>query len=141
MLRRILTSFSLLALLATKEKSLVHAARGWDGIDPGRKFHFLPPEGTGTLEPYLRAGWNEADVRDYLSAFQRTFSDKQQFPYLRIPGAYSYWLALDLHLVEAASGQLSPAAALEATAVDFEEITIRLGRARQREAYRTSLGF
>jgi len=134
-------TYFLLALLATKEKSLVYAARGWDGIDPGRKFHFLPPEGTGTLEPYLRAGWDEADARDYLSAFQHIFSDKQQFPYLRIPGAYSYWLALDLHLVEAASGQLSPAAALDAAAVDFEEITIRLGRERQREAYRTSLGF
>ena len=134
-------TYFLLALLATKEKSQVYAARGSDGIDPGRKFHFLPPEGTGSLAPYLRVGWDEADVRDYLSAFQRTFSDKQQFPYLRIPGSYSYWLALDLHLVEAASGQLSPAAALEATAVDFEEITIRLGRARQREAYRTSLGF
>ena len=42
--------------------------------------------------------------------------------------------------MEAASGQMSPAAALKAAAVDFEEITIRLGRARQREAYRTSLG-
>ncbi|HEX6706189.1 MAG TPA: extracellular solute-binding protein [Albitalea sp.] len=134
-------TYFLLALLANKEKSLVYAARGSDGVDPGRKFHFLPPEGTGTLAPYLDAGWDEADVREYLSAFQRTFSDKQQFPYLRIPGTYSYWLALDLHLVEAASGQLSPAAALKATAVDFEEITIRLGRERQREAYRTSLGF
>jgi len=134
-------TYYLLALLASKEKSLVYAARGSDGIDPGRKFHFLPPEGTGAVEPYLAAGWDEADVRDYLSAFQRTFSDKQQFPYLRIPGTYSYWLALDLHLVEAASGQLSPAAALKAIAVDFEEITIRLGRERQREAYRTSLGF
>jgi multiple sugar transport system substrate-binding protein len=41
--------------------------------------------------------------------------------------------------VEAASGQLSPAEALKAVAVDFEEITVRLGRERQREAYRTSL--
>ena len=134
-------TYFLLALLATKEKSLVYAARGWDGIDPGRKFHFLPPEGTGTPDSYLRAGWNEADVRDYLSAFQSTFSDKQQFPYLRIPGAYSYWLALDLRLMQAAGGQLNSAAALEAAAVDFEEITIRLGRDRQREAYRTSLDF
>jgi multiple sugar transport system substrate-binding protein len=134
-------TYFLLALLASKEKSTVYAARGWDGVDPGRRFHFLPPEGTGSLEPYLRAGWDEADARDYLNAFQRIFSDKQQFPYLRIPGAYSYWLALDLHLVAAASGQLSPAAALEATAVDFEEITVQLGRDRQREAYRTSLGF
>ncbi|WP_217283619.1 ABC transporter substrate-binding protein [Pseudaquabacterium terrae] len=134
-------TYFLLSLLAAKEKSQVYAARGSDGIDPGRRFHFLPPEGTGTTEPYLRAGWDAADIRDYLGAFQRTFSDKQQFPYLRIPGAYSYWLALDLHLVEAASGQLSPAAALKAAVVDFEEITIRLGRERQREAYRTSLGF
>jgi multiple sugar transport system substrate-binding protein len=132
-------TYYLLALLASREKSLVYAARGWDGIDPGRKFHFLPPEGTGTIDFYLGAGWDEADARDYLAAFQRTFSDKQQFPYLRIPGTYSYWLALDLHLVEAASGQLSPAEALKATAVDFEEITVRLGRDRQREAYRTSL--
>jgi multiple sugar transport system substrate-binding protein len=134
-------TYFLLALLASKEKSVVYATRGWDGIDPGRTYHFLPPQGNGTLEPYLLAGWDEADVRDYLSAFHDNFSNKQQFPYLRIPGAYSYWLALDLHLVAAASGQLSPPAALEAAAVDFEEITIRLGRERQRRAYRTSLGF
>jgi multiple sugar transport system substrate-binding protein len=134
-------AYFLLALLATKEKSQVYAARGWDGIDPGRKFHMLPPEGTGSLGPYLRANWDPVDVRDYLSAFWRTFDDKQQFPYLRIPGTYSYLLALDLRLMQAAGGQLSPAAALEAAAVDFEEITIRLGRERQRESYRTSLGF
>lgn len=134
-------TYFLLALLATNEKSKVYAARGSDGVDPGRKFHFLPPDGTGSPEPYAQAGWDEADVRDYLSAFHQVFSDRQQFPYLRIPGTYSYWLALDLHLVEAAGGQLSAAAALQAAAADFEEITIRLGRARQRAAYRASLGF
>jgi len=134
-------TYFLFALLASKEKSMVYAARGWDAIDPGRTFHFLPPGGTGTLEPYLRAGWNEADARDYLGAFQHLFGNKQQLPYLRIPGTYSYWLALDLRLMEAASGQLTPAAALKAATVDFEEITIRLGRDRQRESYRTSLGF
>jgi multiple sugar transport system substrate-binding protein len=134
-------AYFLLALLAAKEKSQVYAARGWDGVDPGRKSQMLPPEGTGGLAPYLRANWDQADVRDYLSAFERTFSNKQQIPYLRIPGTYSYWLALDLRLMQAAGGQLSPAAALEAAAVDFEEITIRLGRERQRESYRTSLGY
>jgi multiple sugar transport system substrate-binding protein len=133
-------TYFLLALLATKQKSQVYAARGWDGVDPGRKFHMLPPEGTGSLQPYLQANWDPADIGDYLGAFQRTFSNTQQVPYLRMPGAYSYWLALDLRLMQAASGQLSPAAALEAAAIDFEEITIRLGRERQRESYRTSLG-
>lgn len=133
-------TYFLLSLLATKQKSQVFAARGWDGIDPGRQFQMLPPEGAGSLEPYLRANWDPADIRDYLGAFQRTFSNPLQLPYLRMPGAYSYWLALDLRVMQAASGQLTPAAALEAAAIDFDEITIRLGRERQRESYRTSLG-
>ncbi len=133
-------TYYLLALLAAREKSDVYAARGWDGIDPGRTYHFLPPDGSGKIETYLKAGWNEADIRDYSAAYFDNFSNKLQFPYLRIPGAYSYWQALDVHLAEAAAGQLTPEAALKATAVDFEEITIRLGREQQRRSYRASLG-
>jgi len=132
-------TYYLLALLASKEKSQVYAARGWDGIDPGRVFHFLPPDGTGQIQTYLNVGWNELDVRDYLHAYFDNFSNKLQFPYLRIPGAFSYWQALDVHLGEAVAGQLSPEMALKAAAVDFEEITLHLGRDRQRRAYRESL--
>jgi len=134
-------TYYLLALMASKEKSIVYAARGWDGIDPGRRYHFLPPDGTAKLDDYLKAGWNEADVRDCLHAYFDNFSNKLQLPYLRIPGADSYWQAFNLHLAEAAAGQSSPQAALKATAVIFEEITLRLGRDVQRRAYRESLGF
>ncbi len=134
-------TYYLLAMIASKEKSQVYAARGWDGIDPGRTYHFLPPNGSGQLDTYLKAGWNEADIRDYSQAYFDSFSNKLQFPYLRIPGTFSYWQALDLHVGEAVAGQLSPEAALKAAAIDFEEITIRLGRDRQRRAYRESLGF
>lgn len=79
-------------------------------------------------------------MRDYLHAYFENFSNRLQFPYLRIPGAFSYWQALDVHLGEAVAGQLSAEAALKAAAVDFEEITLRLGRERQRSAYRKSLG-
>ncbi|WP_341889399.1 extracellular solute-binding protein [Variovorax sp. YR752] len=132
-------AYYLLALMASQQKSKVYAARGWDGIDPGRRYHFPPPNGTAELENYVRAGWDATDVRDFLQAYHDTYSNPLQLPYLRIPGAYSYWLALDLHLAEATSGQLSPEAALKAAAVDFEDITIRLGRERQRNAYRMSL--
>lgn len=133
-------TYYLFALMATREKSRIYAVRGWDGIDPGRSFHFLPPHGTGDVDTYLSAGWNEADVREYLAAYFENFSNPLQLPYLRIPGAYSYWLALDVHLAEAAAGQLSAPAALKAAAVGFEEITIRLGREAQQRAYRRSLG-
>lgn len=133
-------TYFLLALMASQPKSEVYAARGSDGLDPGRRFHFLPPNGTATIDNYARAGWDTADAGDFLQAYHDTYANPLQLPYLRIPGAYSYWLALDLHLIEAASGQLSPQAALKAAAVDFEDITIRLGRERQRRAYRASLG-
>jgi len=133
-------TYYLLALMATREKSTVYAARGWDGIDPGRRFHFLPPDGNAKIDDYLRAHWNEADVRDYLHAYFDNFSNPQQLPYLRIPGTYSYLQALNLHLAEAVNGQATAEGALKAAALDFEEITLRLGRDRQRRAYRTSLG-
>jgi len=133
-------AYFLLALMANKEKGLVYAARGWDGIDPGRSSQMLAPYGTATVDGYLQLGWNESDVTQYLGAYAQTFSNPLQFPYLRIPGAFSYWQALDAHLAEAASGQLTPQAALRATAVDFDEITLRLGRDKQRRSYVASLG-
>ncbi|HKX39918.1 MAG TPA: extracellular solute-binding protein [Burkholderiaceae bacterium] len=133
-------TYYLLALMATKEKSKVYAARGWDGIDPGRRFHFLPPDGSAKIDDYLKADWNEADVRYYLHAYFDNFSNPLQMPYLRIPGTYSYLQALNLHVAEAVGGQTTAQAALRATALDFEEITLRLGRDAQRRAYRTSLG-
>ena len=133
-------TYYLLALMATSEKSKVYAARGWDGIDPGRSFHFLPPDGGAKIDDYLKAGWDEADVRYYLHAYFDNFSNPLQLPYLRIPGTYGYLQALNRHVAEAVGGQATPEAALKAAALDFEEITLRLGRDRQRRAYRTSLG-
>ena len=133
-------TYYLLALMAAKEKSKVYAARGWDGIDPGRSFHFLPPDGSAKIDDYLKAQWNEPDVRHYLHAYFDNFSNPLQLPYLRIPGTYSYLQALNLHVAAAVNGQATPEAAMKATALDFEEITLRLGRDAQRRAYRTSLG-
>jgi multiple sugar transport system substrate-binding protein len=134
-------TYYLLALIATPEKSRIYATRGWDGVDPGRFSHYLPPDGTAKVEDYLAAGWNEADVQDYTKAYFDNFNNELQFPYLRIPGTFSYWTALDVHLFEAATGQLTPAEALQATSFDFEELTNSLGRTKQKEAYSSSLGF
>ncbi len=134
-------TYYLLALMAVKEKSLIYVARGWDGIDPGRLSHYLPPEGTATIENYIAVGWHEADIREYSKAYFNNFDNQLQFPYLRIPGTFSYWTALDIHLFEAAQGQLTPKEALQETVLDFEELTNRLDREKQAEIYRASLGF
>ncbi len=133
-------TYYLLALLATREKSLTYAARGWDGVDPGRYSHYLPPHGSAELDSYLAAGWNETDIQQYSAAYYNTFNNPLQFPYLRIPGTFGYWSALDIHLFEAVTKQISPAQALAETVIDFQELTNLLGRDQQREAYRASLG-
>jgi multiple sugar transport system substrate-binding protein len=134
-------AYYLAALMATKEKSLIYAARGWDGADPGRFSHYLPPDGTAKIDDYLAAGWDEADIREYTRAYFENFNAENQFPYLRIPGTFEYWTALDIHLSEAATGQATAQEALEATKADFEAITDRLGRDVQQTEYKASLGF
>ena len=133
-------TYFLLALMATEPKSAVYAARGWDGVDPGRTFHFLEPDGSASLQDYLKAGWAKADAQGYSSGYYENFNNRLQFPYLRIPGTFDYWTQLDVHLSEAATGQTSPKQALDATVEDFEKITDRLGRQEQLDSYRTSLG-
>ena len=134
-------TYYLLALVAVKEKSITYVVRGWDGVDPGRLSHYLLPEGTASIDEYIAAGWHEADIREYSTAYFENFDNIQQFPYLRIPGTYSYWAALDIHLYEAAQGQLSSEQALKETVLDFEILTNRLGREKQKEIYRASLDF
>lgn len=134
-------AYYLMALMATEPKSKAYAARGFDGVDPGRTFHFPPPNGTGDIADYVKAGWDEQDAIDYTDAYYKLFSNPLQFPYLRIPGTFEYWLALDTHLSEAMTGQSSPEEALQATASDFDEITDRFGRDLQLESYKRSFGF
>jgi multiple sugar transport system substrate-binding protein len=133
-------TYYLLALMATEPKSKAYAARGFDGVDPGCTFQFPPPNGTGAIEDYVKAGWDELDATDYTNAYFQLYGAEQQFPYLRIPGTFEYWLALDTHLSEAVTGQSSPEDALAATASDMEEITERFGRDLQLESYKKSMG-
>ena len=132
-------TYYLLALMATQPKSTVYAQRGWDGVDPGRFSHYLPPDGTASLDAYIAAGWDEQDVKDYTKAYFDNFGADLQFPYLRLPGAFEYWTALDIHLSEAATGQSTAEEALSATYDDYEAITDRLGRDLQKKSYLASL--
>ena len=104
---------------------------------------FSNPDVSADVAVYFKAGeWILRHPEEFLTkAYYDNFNAELQFPYLRIPGAFEYWTALDIHLSEAATGQVTPAEALAATVSDFESITDRLGRDAQLEQYKSSLGF
>lgn len=133
-------TYYLMALLADSQKHLTYAGRGFDGVDPGATFQFPAPNGTGSIEEYVALGWDEQDAIDYTDAYFQSFGNPQQFPYLRIPGTFEYWLSLDTNLSRAMIGELTPEEALQTTADEWEQITDRFGRDLQLASYKASLG-
>ncbi|NSW76569.1 MAG: extracellular solute-binding protein [Candidatus Atribacteria bacterium] len=133
--------YHLLAFHATNKISLWNVQRGWTGVDPGAKFHFLPPYGTASLDDYVANGFNPDDAQEYLKAYYDNFFAPNIAPYLRIPGGNEYWVALDRHLSEAYTGQASAKEALDRVARDWEDITNRYGREEQLKVYQESIGY
>ena len=74
------------ALMATEPKAKTYAARGFDGVDPGRTFDFPPPDGTGDIQDYVKAGWDEQDATDYTNAYFQTFRQSDAIPLPAHPG-------------------------------------------------------
>lgn len=134
-------AYYLMALLANSEKAMTYAGRGFDGVDPGATFQFPEPNGSATIQDYVDLGWDEQDAIDYTDAYFQVFGNSKQFPYLRIPGTFEYWLSLDTNLSRAMIGELTPEEALQITADEWEQITDRFGRDLQLASYKASLGF
>ncbi len=131
-------TYYLLSILATREKGIFYATRGSDGIDPGRTSQLLRPHGTADIAQFLKLGWAEEDVRDFHLAVASSYAANEQFPYLRIPGTFSYWQILDAKLFLAASKQLSPAEALKSAKIDYQIVIDEHGRPELARIYARS---
>lgn len=134
-------TYSFLSLMAIEESSKWLATYGWNGVDPGYSYQFLPPDGTADLQSYLDAGWAENDIVTYSQAYAQNYNAPTILTYLRIQGAPEYWDIMDKNLSTAMSGGLTAQEALDNTAETWEEITDRMGRDAQLEAYRTAIGY
>lgn len=134
-------AYSFLALMAMKPVSTWLATYGWNGVDPGYDYQFLPPLGEAKLEDYLKAGWHEQDITEYLQAYYANFNAPLMLPYLRITGTQEYFDVLDSNLSAAMSGAKTPKEALDDTAAAWERITDRLGREAQTAAYQAAIGW
>ena len=134
-------AYSFLSLMAIKPVSMWLATYGWDGVDPGYSYQMLEPVGEAKLEDYLKAGWNEADVKDYLTAYHDNFNAPTMLTYLRIEGAPEYWDIMDKNLSAAMAGQKTAQQALDDTAAAWEQITDRLGRDKILQQYQEAIGY
>ncbi len=134
-------AYSFLSLMAIKPFSLWAVQHGWTGINPGYSYQMVPPRGEARLADYLKAGWDRADVEDYLAAFDATFNAPTMLPYLRIHGTAEYWSILDRELVTALGGRKTAKQALDDAAAAWDGITDRLGREQQRDEHQRAIGF
>ena len=76
---------------------------------------------------------------EYAAAVANSLSGRQVLYAMRIPGHAEYVTTLDEAVRAAVAGDQTPAAALQQAADRWQQITDRLGREKQREAYRASV--
>ena len=130
--------YDFLSFMANKKNALWAVATGWTGVQPGMKYEYFPPNGTGNVAEWTAQGWNESDAVDYLAGYYQALAAPVQQEYLRIPGAAEYWHELDINLSAVLGGQTKPKDALDATAAAWEKITDRYGRDKQKALYKAS---
>ena len=133
--------YDLFAFHASKPVSLFNALHGWTGVDPGRTFHFPPPNGSARIEDYTDAGWDPDDMVQYTSAYYETFTRRTQLAHLRIPNAKELYGALDMYIAKAVGGVRTPADAIVGAAEEWKRITKRLGNEKLLKFYRESIGY
>ena len=131
-------TYDFLAFIATKKNALWNAAHGFTGVQPGMKFEYFPPVGSGKVEEWVEQGWDADEAKRYLDAYYKNLALPVQETYLRIPGAAEYWYELDIRISAVLAGQTQPKPALDDCAQVWERTTERYGRDRQKKLYAES---
>jgi len=104
------------------------------GFQPYRNSHFNIPEWT-------EAGYDEAFIADYLASQADSYNHPNTAIEPRIPGIFQYYSVAEDELAKTYAGQYGSAQeGADKIAAAWEEITDQIGRKRQIELYRASLG-
>ncbi|MDV7145880.1 extracellular solute-binding protein [Tropicimonas sp. TH_r6] len=126
-------AWDFIAWMAAPERADRDVTNGASGFNPYRLSQF---------EEHSR--WSdimgEDAAMDYLQVLRDSLSAPQTAPDLRIPGYPAYMAALDAQVGAVMSGDALPEDALSAAALEWEQITDRLGRTSQRRHYREAMG-
>ena len=131
-------AYDFLAFMANKKNAFFNVTNGWTGVQPGMKYEYFAPVGTGRVEEWENQGWDKDDAIAYLNAYYANLILPAQQIYLRIPGAAEYWHELDLRISSVLSGATKPKEALDDIYQAWEQITDRYGRESQKKLYAES---
>lgn len=131
-------TYDFLAFMANKKNAFFNATNGWTGVQPGMKYQYFPPVGTGSVVEWENQGWDKADAINFLEAYYQNLTLPAQQIYLRIPGAAEYWHELDVRVSSVLAGQTNAKAALDDLYQAWEQITQRYGRDNQKRLYAES---
>jgi multiple sugar transport system substrate-binding protein len=115
------------------ENSLHDVVNSDTGINPYRYSHFL------NIDAWTKS-FTRSAASEYLDVIRISLESRNVALDLRIPGFNDYTTALEKQLYSAVTGELTVAQAMDNAAVEWEKITDRIGRDRQRAIYRASMG-
>lgn len=140
-------AYDLFAFHANAKQAMVNVTAVAGGVDPGRKFQFVAPNGTATLAEYTQGGFSGKGAQQWLDAHFENYRADGMLEYLRIPGADRFYAALGKELAAAINDPHEPADAVMARAAAawkalVTEIDGELGGpGKLKAAYQASLGY
>ncbi|MFN8593406.1 MAG: extracellular solute-binding protein [Thermomicrobiales bacterium] len=114
--------------------SAIDVASPDSGYQPWRKSH------STDLEPWLSAGWDEAEAKAYIETILAATDHPNAVFDPRLPGAARYQETLELYTNRAIAGEVTPQQAMDECVTAFNQITDELGRDAQIKAYHAHLG-
>lgn len=126
-------AFDFAAHMTSPEMTRKLVPIGMNGINPSRHSHFTHPES------WRASGFSTDSASRYLDTISQAIANKNHIFDLRIPGSARYYQALDEAIYLALRGELSPTAALNQAAAEWEKITDSLGRENQKKLFGESL--
>lgn len=126
-------AFSFLAYLDTPANALYGVTLPATARNPYHTDEFDPSK-------WINAPIHYEDPKPYLDAILASLNHPNAQPDLRIPFTGRYYQVLDRYLQQALTSAMTPQAALDAVAAEWEKITDQAGRDKQREYYLSMFG-
>jgi multiple sugar transport system substrate-binding protein len=92
------------------------------------------------VKEWVAAGYDEAFISSYLKSEGDSYNHPNAAIEPRIPGIFQYYSVAEDELAKIYAGQATAQAGADAIAAAWEKITDQIGRDKQIELYKASLG-